>query len=936
MSGRKAKTSEVCQKLKEIHPWADDTLIVDVMAGVNDFSTALTLLEAMVSPDNGFDIDKPLSGWAAFDLNERLKQQDIEPEPERETFPHLSVPATSLSDPSQSIGAMLEKPFSSVLVPSVSFPSLLAKKGSDANLIQVGNSRLSQSDGFIKERDFHELCQKLKEIHPWADDTLIVDVMAGVNDFSTALTLLEAMVSPDNGFDIDKSLTGWAGFDLNERLKQQDIEPEPERETFPHLSIPATSLSDPSQSIGAMLEKPFLSMLVPSVSSPSLMANKGSDANLIQVGNSRLSQSDGFIKERDIHEVCQKLKEIHPWADDTLIVDVMADVNDFSTALTLLEAMVSPDNGFDIDKSLTGWAAFDLNERLKQQDIEPEPERETFPHLSVPATSLSDPSQSIGAMLEKPFPSMLVPSVSSPSLMANKGSDANLIQVGNSRLSQSDGFIKERDFHEVCQKLKEIHPWADDTLIVDVMADVNDFSTALTLLEAMVSPDNGFDIDKSLTGWAAFDLNERLKQQDIEPEPERETFPHLSVPATSLSDPSQSIGAMLEKPFPSMLVPSVSSPSLMANKGSDANLIQVGNSRLSQSDGFIKERDIHEVCQKLKEIHPWADDTLIVDVMADVNDFSTALTLLEAMVSPDNGFDIDKSLTPKEADTPSMQKLREVDTDTEGVKSSNKDSFTTTSKFAATDSMNLDELSNALAKCLQSNSRELISNCVSHENKLHFDGAVGSMMFVPVEPEWEEDDIYSIHRKDAMKMTRSAAQHSKAASEAYRRGDHVSAQHFSLKAKEERVVANRLNSEAAKKILIARNCKNDQWTLDLHGLHATEAVQAVQEHLQKIESQMTQNGATHVNQVNLFESAGRIDVNLFESAGRIDVENENKVSLLNKQRPAFLEVITGRGIHSRGQPALPTFIRSFLIENGYRYEERRPGVITVRPKFRPR
>ncbi|XP_060212375.1 uncharacterized protein LOC132639995 [Lycium barbarum] len=801
-----------------------------------------------------------------------------------------------------------------------------------------------------------EVCQKLKEIHPWADDTLIVDVMAGVNDFSTALTLLEAMVSPDNGFDIDKPLSGWAAFDLNERLKQQDIEPEPERETFPHLSVPATSLSDPSQSIGAMLEKPFPSMLVPSVSSPSLMANKGSDANLIQVGNSRLSQSDGFIKERDFHEVCQKLKEIHPWADDTLIVDVMASVNDFSMALTLLEAMVSPDNGFDIDKSLTGWAAFDLNERLKQQDIEPEPERETFPHLSVPATSLSDPSQSIGAMLEKPFPSMLVPSVSSPSLMANKGSDANLIQVGNSRLSQSDGFIKERDFHEVCQKLKEIHPWADDTLIVDVMSSVNDFSMALTLLEAMVSPDNGFDIDKSLTGWAAFDLNERLKQQDIEPEPERETFPHLSVPATSLSDPSQSIGAMLEKPFPSMLVPSVSSPSLMANKGSDANLILVGNSRLSQSDGFIKERDFHEVCQKLKEIHPWADDTLIVDVMSGVNDFSTALTfvmsgvndfstaltLLEAMVSPDNGFDIDKSLTPKEADTPSMQKLREVDTDTEGVKSSNKDSFTTTSKFAATDSMNLDELSDALAKCLQSNSRELMSNCVSHENKLHFDGAMGSMMFVPVEPEWEEDDIYSIHRKDAMKMTRSAAQHSKAASEAYRRGDHVSAQHFSLKAKEERVVANRLNSQAAKKILIARNCKNDQWTLDLHGLHATEAVQALQEHLQKIESQMTQNRAVHVNQVNLFESTGR-NVNLFESAGHnvnlFESAGHNVnlfASLLNKQRPAFLEVITGKGIHSRGQPALPTFIRSFLMENGYHYEERRPGVITVRPKLRPR
>lgn len=457
------------------------------------------------------------------------------------------------------------------------------------------------------------------------------------------------------------------------------------------------------------------------------------------------------------------------------------------------------------------------------------------------------------------------------------------------------------------------------------------------------------------SGWAAFDLNERLKQQDLEPEPLIETFPHLSVPATSLSGPSQSIAkndrAILEKPFSSLLLPSVSFPSLMANRGSDANQIQVGDSRFNQSDGFIQESDFLEVCQKLKELHPWADDTLITDVMAGVNDFNRALTLLEAMVSPDHTyvahhnrktqeFDIDKFLTPKEADTPCIQKFKEVDTDTKGVKSSNKDSLTNISKFAAnkgvslTDNVDLDELSHALVKCLRSNSQERTNNCVSHENKFHYDGAVESMRFVPVEPEWEEDDIYSIHRKDAVKMTRSAARHSKAASEAYLRGDHLSAQHFSLKAQEEWVAANRLNAQAAKEILTAHNCKNDQRTLDLHGLHAKEAVQALQEHLQKIESQVTQNLAAHMNQVKLKPSFGAaVSV---ESSGRIDVENESKGSPLNKQRPAFLEVITGKGIHSRGQAALPMAIRSFLVENGYRYEETRPGVITVIPKFRPR
>ncbi|KAK4353490.1 hypothetical protein RND71_029008 [Anisodus tanguticus] len=139
-----------------------------------------------------------------------------------------------------------------------------------------------------------------------------------------------------------------------------------------------------------------------------------------------------------------------------------------------------------------------------------------------------------------------------------------------------------------------------------------------------------------------------------------------------------------------------------------------------------------------------------------------------------------------------------------------------------------------------------------------------------------------------LSINRSAARHSKAASEAYLRGDHLSAQYFSLKAQEEWVSTNRLNAQAAKEILTARNYKNDQWTLDLHGLHATEAVQALKEHLQKIESQMIQNCAAHMNQVNLKPSFGAA-VSI-ESSGRVDVENENKGSLLNKQRPAFLEI----------------------------------------------
>jgi hypothetical protein len=45
---------------------------------------------------------------------------------------------------------------------------------------------------------------------------------------------------------------------------------------------------------------------------------------------------------------------------------------------------------------------------------------------------------------------------------------------------------------------------------------------------------------------------------------------------------------------------------------------------------------------------------------------------------------------------------------------------------------------------------------------------------------------------------------------------------------------------------------------------------------------------------------------------------------------------TGIGKHSKGQASLPAAVRGFLIENGYRFDELRPGVFNVRPKFRRR
>lgn len=110
-----------------------------------------------------------------------------------------------------------------------------------------------------------------------------------------------------------------------------------------------------------------------------------------------------------------------------------------------------------------------------------------------------------------------------------------------------------------------------------------------------------------------------------------------------------------------------------------------------------------------------------------------------------------------------------------------------------------------------------------------------------------------------------------------------------MKAQEEWHTAEELNSKAATEILSIRNSENDIWRLDLHGLHAAEAIKALQDHLNRIESQgFSNNSAT---------SNGVKENGLAHSAiGSFDfMDREN---LYNQQGPIrlrsfALHVITG-------------------------------------------
>ncbi|KAG2244560.1 hypothetical protein Bca52824_093606 [Brassica carinata] len=181
-------------------------------------------------------------------------------------------------------------------------------------------------------------------------------------------------------------------------------------------------------------------------------------------------------------------------------------------------------------------------------------------------------------------------------------------------------------------------------------------------------------------------------------------------------------------------------------------------------------------------------------------------------------------------------------------------------------------------------------------------------------------------------MMRSASNHSRAAQNAFMRKDHVSAKQHSEKARADWSTSEKLNAEAANKILGITNRNNDIWKLDLHGLHAAEAVQVLQERLQMIEGRFTVNRSVSPNRGRSKNAALRSPSQ--EPCGRLDVEGLDRQRTSSRELRNSLQVVTGIGKHSRGHASLPLAVKTFFEDHRYRFDETRPGVITVRPKFR--
>ncbi|CAH8365091.1 unnamed protein product [Eruca vesicaria subsp. sativa] len=415
------------------------------------------------------------------------------------------------------------------------------------------------------------------------------------------------------------------------------------------------------------------------------------------------------------------------------------------------------------------------------------------------------------------------------------------------------------------------------------------------------------------SGWTAFDLKEKQKQGlQIQIEDDDDPFPPVS---TSVNPPLDVRGKLVrrnhessEKSFSSVLLSPLKFPALTENNKDCRSKPNTLTPTVNSHDSAFR---------KLKEMNSWADDNLIRDVLLSTDDnFEMALDFLKGMAP--TGSSVDKS-DIKEVEGPTSKidgYLVSGRTVTSSVNMAPRSTYENVGKYDLQENGGSSFLVNA-------NDREKLQDDVSE-----LDSIIQQIQSIPIEPDWEQDDLYLTHRKDALKMMRSASNHSRAAQNAFMRGDHASAKQHSVKAREDWSTAEKLNAVAANKILGITNRNNDISKLDLHGLHAAEAVQVLQERLQKIESQFTVNRSVSPNRGRSKNAALRSPSQ--EPCGRLDVDRQRTSRELRNS----LQVVTGIGKHSREHASLPQAVKTFLEDNRYWFDETRPGVITVRPKFR--
>lgn len=215
------------------------------------------------------------------------------------------------------------------------------------------------------------------------------------------------------------------------------------------------------------------------------------------------------------------------------------------------------------------------------------------------------------------------------------------------------------------------------------------------------------------SGWTAFDLKQRQKQ-GLESEIEEDPFPPVSSSFNTALDVRGKLTrnhVSSEKSFSSVLLPPSKFPALTENNKDCGNQVSCGG----HDSTFMK----------LKEMFSWADDSLIRDILLSTEDnFEMAFGFLEGMASAGNA--ADKGTNNKKP------KVRMA------ARSTCEDA----GKYDLQESSGSSFLVNAYDS-------EKLSDDISE-----LDSIIQRLQSIPIEPEWEEDDLYLSHRKDALKMMR--------------------------------------------------------------------------------------------------------------------------------------------------------------------------------------
>lgn len=130
-----------------------------------------------------------------------------------------------------------------------------------------------------------------------------------------------------------------------------------------------------------------------------------------------------------------------------------------------------------------------------------------------------------------------------------------------------------------------------------------------------------------------------------------------------------------------------------------------------------------------------------------------------------------------------------------------------------------------------------------------------------------------------------------------------------------------------------------QWELDLHGLHVSEALQALQERVQLLQDiagdvrkQMpAQQQPNHMQSAQHMKQHGTPTGGINSAAASSKKQAvlkslllpENEVLSWEQQLAAMrqeLRVIVGKGLHSSGgEASLPRVVEQWLMQHGYRY-----------------